>query len=258
VNFYKHFIGDYQRDTMHLTMVQDGAYRRLLDACYATERPLPADPDACYRLSRAFSKDEREATDFVLNQFFPVGADGFRHNNRSDKEIAHASAYADAQSMRAHKRWDKQTDMQGHKQAQCPNDASHSHSQTPEPVPEKSKALSGKAPDVDPLAGKNGKANHRAQASEVLAFLNEKAGRRYRESRPNMAFIEARLREGATVTECRQVIVKKCREWLNTEQALYLRPATLFNATKFSQYQGELVAPDAIIPRETSAALEAP
>lgn len=79
-------------------------------------------------------------------------------------------------------------------------------------------------------------------ARHILAFLNEKTGRRYQENKTNLDFIKFRLKDGATVTECRQVIVKKCREWKGTKMDVYLRPATLFNATKFAQYQGELVA----------------
>ena len=90
-------------------------------------------------------------------------------------------------------------------------------------------------------------------ARRIIAFLNEKAGRRYRENRVNLDFIKARLKDGATVTECRQVIVKKCREWKgDAKMELYLRPATLFNRTKFAQYQGELVAAPEDAPRETS------
>lgn len=83
------------------------------------------------------------------------------------------------------------------------------------------------------------------QAEEVLAFLNEKAGRnfRVRESnhRPsvNLDFIIARLKSGATVQDCKGIIARKCREWKGTEQEKYLRPATLFNKTKFEQYIGE-------------------
>jgi uncharacterized phage protein (TIGR02220 family) len=91
----------------------------------------------------------------------------------------------------------------------------------------KSKALSGK-PD--------------ASAIEVLNFLNEKANRRYRSTPVNLGFIKARLAEGYTAAECRQVIAKKCREWMaDDKMAEYLRPATLFNREKFNQYAGELV-----------------
>lgn len=80
-------------------------------------------------------------------------------------------------------------------------------------------------------------------ARSVLQFLNDKTGRQYRPVRANLEMIEARLKEGATIDELRAVIAKKCREWLgDAKMAPYLRPATLFNRTKFAQYQGELRA----------------
>ncbi|MGE0334449.1 MAG: conserved phage C-terminal domain-containing protein [Gammaproteobacteria bacterium] len=82
----------------------------------------------------------------------------------------------------------------------------------------------------------------RGQAREILRFLNERTGQRFRDTDVNLKFITARLREGYTVTQCRQVIVRKCRDWLDTDRAEYLRPATLFNASKFNQYVGQLVA----------------
>lgn len=86
----------------------------------------------------------------------------------------------------------------------------------------------------------------RAQAIEILGFLNEKTGRRYPSGKVNIDLIVARLNDGASLADCRAVIAKKCREWLPDEKmAEYLRPATLFNRTKFAQYQGELGAPDA-------------
>ena len=54
--------------------------------------------------------------------------------------------------------------------------------------------------------------------------------------------IKARLKSGVTSGQCFQVIAKKTREWKgNLKMDEYLRPATLFNATKFEQYVGELV-----------------
>ena len=82
----------------------------------------------------------------------------------------------------------------------------------------------------------------RAQAAAVLQFLNQKTGRAYRPTDINLQFIVGRLKEGYTVTQCRQVVARKCRDWmLNATMAEYLRPATLFNRTKFNQYVGELV-----------------
>lgn len=95
----------------------------------------------------------------------------------------------------------------------------------------------------------SGKPDVSAPAKELLNFLNEKAGRAYKPVSANLDFIKARLKEGYTPGEMRQVIAKKCREWAGDEKmADYLRPATLFNKTKLAQYTGELV-----IPKESHA-----
>lgn len=102
--------------------------------------------------------------------------------------------------------------------------------------------MSGGAPDASALNGKN----LRDEARAILQFLNEKAGRNYQPGEVNLKLITARLKEpGVTPAKLRQVIAKKCREWKgDLKMELYLRPATLFNATKFAQYLGELGGPD--------------
>ena len=87
VNYYEHHLGDYMRDTAHLSMLEDAAYRRLLDAYYVREKPLPADLRECYKLARASSKQEREVVAYVLREFFTLGDDG-HHQARADEEIA--------------------------------------------------------------------------------------------------------------------------------------------------------------------------
>lgn len=84
-------------------------------------------------------------------------------------------------------------------------------------------------------------ASLKTEAREILDFLNAKVGRSYQAVDANVDLIVARLKEGATATQCRQVIAKKSREWIGDEKmAEFLRPATLFNKTKFAQYVGEL------------------
>jgi len=83
-------------------------------------------------------------------------------------------------------------------------------------------------------------------AKQVLEFLNQKTGRHYEPVKANLQLITARLKEGASVDDLRAVVAKKCREWAgDPKMAQYLRPATLFNATKFAQYAGELGGKDA-------------
>ena len=68
-------------------MVEDAAYRRLLDVYYTREAPLPLDRKAVQKLARAQSKDERAAVDYVLDEFFVEHDDGW-HQLRCDEEIA--------------------------------------------------------------------------------------------------------------------------------------------------------------------------
>ena len=58
-----------------------------------------------------------------------------------------------------------------------------------------------------------------------------------------MKFIRARLSEGYTVEDLKYVVDVKCKEWLGTTHEQYLRPETLFNATKFQTYINQEIIP---------------
>jgi uncharacterized protein YdaU (DUF1376 family) len=77
MNYYEKHIGDFIKDTIGLSMMEDGAYNRLLDQLYQTERPLPADKKELYRMSRANLPAERKAVDYVLAKYFELQADGY-------------------------------------------------------------------------------------------------------------------------------------------------------------------------------------
>jgi uncharacterized phage protein (TIGR02220 family) len=78
-------------------------------------------------------------------------------------------------------------------------------------------------------------------ARQILGYLNERAGRSYQAVESNLRLIRARLKEGASEQQCRDVIDAKVAEWLNDDKwSQYLRPETLFNATKFASYVGQL------------------
>jgi uncharacterized protein YdaU (DUF1376 family) len=93
MNFFKLYIGDYQRDTAHLSITEHGAYLLMLQHYYATEKPLPVGK-ALHRMLRAQDKDEREAIDSIVAQFWHETPDGLV-NARADAEIAKASTQAD-------------------------------------------------------------------------------------------------------------------------------------------------------------------
>jgi uncharacterized protein YdaU (DUF1376 family) len=93
VNYYERHLGDYARDTAHLSMLEHGAYTVLLDRFYATEQGIPA--DQVHRIARARSKEERAAVDAVLAEFFVLEG-GAYVNKRAIEEIDKAQARINA------------------------------------------------------------------------------------------------------------------------------------------------------------------
>lgn|GEM_PF-3222778 len=87
MNRYEFYPGDYLKDTLGLTMLEDGAYRRLLDHYYSTEQPI-ADGER-FRVTRASSKAERDATQRVLDRFFQKTESVWSHR-KVEQEIEKA------------------------------------------------------------------------------------------------------------------------------------------------------------------------
>ena len=109
MNYYEHHLGDYKRDAAHLTMLQEAAYRRLLDAYYARETPIPAGAgEFVYQLAGAHSKPEKASVNFVLEQFFKYDAEArvYRHK-RCDQEIARFREKAAKAKASAQTRWSR-------------------------------------------------------------------------------------------------------------------------------------------------------
>ena len=98
--WYSFYPADYGKDTGHLTLVEHGAYRVLMDHYYAHEAPLPANMARLFRLCRAKSEDEKKAVRFVLKEFFDATAQGFSHK-RIEAEIAKADEKSVRGSMAA-------------------------------------------------------------------------------------------------------------------------------------------------------------
>lgn len=73
-------------------------------------------------------------------------------------------------------------------------------------------------------------------AKEVLDYLNEKAHKRFKHIETHYKFINARAKEGYDLDDFKYVIDVKTDEWLNNDMNKFLRPATLFQASKFDGY----------------------
>lgn len=83
---YLHHIGDFMRDTVHLSTLEECFYRRALDFYYLNEKPLPKETQSVFRRLRANTDEEQQAVLNILDDFFTEEEDGF-HNKRCDSEI---------------------------------------------------------------------------------------------------------------------------------------------------------------------------
>jgi uncharacterized protein YdaU (DUF1376 family) len=85
MNYYQRHLGDYMRDTRHLSILEHGVYTLLLDWYYIHERGIPEGME--FRLTSARTKAEKEAVTNVLAEFFSL-EDGAWVNHRAEEEIS--------------------------------------------------------------------------------------------------------------------------------------------------------------------------
>lgn len=78
---------------------------------------------------------------------------------------------------------------------------------------------------------------HTSHARVALLYLNEMAGRAFRETAANLTVIDARLKEpGVDIDGVKRMIDRQCARWKGTEWDEYLQPSTLFGKEKFDNY----------------------
>ncbi|MFC7518714.1 conserved phage C-terminal domain-containing protein [Herbaspirillum sp. GCM10030257] len=233
------YIGDYLADTSRLSTEQHGAYFLLIMDYWRNGAP-PDDDVILAQITKATGAGWRKLRSAML-MFFEV-VDGKWMHSRIEEELAKAKERAEKAQAKARKaadaRWS--TEAVPEQQAeQCIEDAPSNatsipqamHKECPSPSPsppllpkERSKTLSG-----------------RPDALAILAYLNERTGRNYQPVDSNTKLIVGRLREGATVEQCKAVIDAKVAKWgADARMDEFLRPKTLFGATNFAQYAGEL------------------
>jgi uncharacterized protein YdaU (DUF1376 family) len=102
VNFYPFHLGDYAAHTRHLSLMEDLAYRRMLDLYYTTEAPLPADPAKVARLIGM--RDHMQEVCDVLSEFF-VKSEAGHTSSRCEREIEVYKAKAERAKSANKARW---------------------------------------------------------------------------------------------------------------------------------------------------------
>ena len=102
MHYYQFHIGDYKSHTHHLSLLEDLAYRRLLDFYFLHEKPIKH-RDVARQIGM---REHEEDVMTVLNEFFISTEDGFV-SPRADKEIKQYKEFAEAGKRGAAKRWSK-------------------------------------------------------------------------------------------------------------------------------------------------------
>ena len=108
--YYQFNMGDYRRDTGHLTLLEHGIYRQLLDLYYITEKPLDAN---AMRLVCVRTTEEEQAYKTVLSDFFQE-RDGKYIHKRCDFEISKYKDKSSKATDSAKTRWDHANAMRTH------------------------------------------------------------------------------------------------------------------------------------------------
>jgi uncharacterized protein YdaU (DUF1376 family) len=122
MHYYQFHIGDYKSHTHHLSLIEDLAYRRLLDHYYLHEAPIKQ-RDIARQIGM---RDHEQEVLTVLDEFFISAEDGFIHP-RADAEIAKFKEFAEAGKRGAAKRWSKGGDGEANSPPNAPPIATINH-----------------------------------------------------------------------------------------------------------------------------------
>lgn len=106
--YYQHHIGDYRKDTSHLSLIEHGIYRQLLDLYYITEKPLDK---KSIRLIGARTDQEIAMAELILNEFFEKKGTKYYHR-RCDVEIQNYKTKSFNASESSKKRWNNNKKLQ--------------------------------------------------------------------------------------------------------------------------------------------------
>jgi len=104
--YYEFNIEKYRADTAHLSLLEHGIYRQLIDTYYQSELPLCADDAILMRSHCVRTSEEKEAFNNVINDFFEL-KDGFYHHVGCDKQLEVIYSKSEKARNSARIKWEK-------------------------------------------------------------------------------------------------------------------------------------------------------
>lgn len=128
MNYYQFHVGDYATHSRYLTLMQDLAYRRLLDLYYTTEQPIPLDVAKASRLIGM--QDHMQSVSEILSDYFLKSEAGYI-NKRCDEEIERYKAKAGRAKKANEARWKSEDDLISETQSDLKSDQLSERNQLP-------------------------------------------------------------------------------------------------------------------------------
>ena len=86
MEWFPHYIDDYDADTMLLSAAEDGIYHRLLRWYYRNERPLPADDETLAHIARV-DLSAWMAAAAKIKPMFKLNGAAVMHHKRCDQVL---------------------------------------------------------------------------------------------------------------------------------------------------------------------------
>jgi phage replication O-like protein O len=98
--------------------------------------------------------------------------------------------------------------------------------------------------DVDPQKKLPKETIQKKDSMSILDYLNQKAGKSFKPIDTHLKLIQARLKDGFTIEECKRVVDSRVAKWANDPKMReYLRPSTLFAPSHFDSYLNDYTQP---------------
>jgi len=128
-------IGDYLKDTQHLTRDQHGAYFLLLLAYWSNGGPIRADDKALAAIAKATPPEWRRLRP-VMASFFSE-RDGYWHQKRADAELAKATKFVEAKAAAGKRGAETRWQANSKTMAELSNSQDQTDAPLPQPIPQR-------------------------------------------------------------------------------------------------------------------------
>ena len=197
MHYYQFNIGDYKSHTDHLDLLEDLAFRRMMDWCYLHESPLPLDLNVIAK--KILMRTHTDSIASVLVEFFLKTEEGYL-NKRITSEVEAFKAKSDKARKSAEARWNKvktQSDSNANAlPTQSDSNAKHKTLNT------KQETLNN---NQEPLSDLSAKAN---EPYEIFVYWKEvmKKNGSAKFTPKRLKAVKDRLKQEYTVDEIKQAI----------------------------------------------------